>query len=251
MTAETLPRRLFAVGDVHGCIDELEALLEAISPAAGDEIVFVGDYIDRGPSPSGVIERLLRLRDTTEAACVFLRGNHEDMFLAWLGEEGRHGDAFLLNGGRGTIESYGVPARCSGEVAKTHLPESHLAFLRGLRYRHVRERFLFVHAGVSPRRSLEEQREEDLLWIREEFIRNRHPFPYTVIFGHTPHREVVWHAPWKIGIDTGCVYGNKLTCLELRSATLYEVPRGQPRVTRRSVAEELTALQGDQDQPKP
>ena len=236
--------RLFAVGDVHGCIDELDALLDEIVPGAGDEIVFVGDYVDRGPSPSAVVERLIRLRDSGGPRCVFLRGNHEDMFLAWLGEPGRHGDAFLLNGGRVTLESYGISPALGGLAAKRQLPGPHLEFLRDLAMKHVRGRFLFVHAGISPRISLEKQRDEDLLWIREEFIRNRHPLPYAVVFGHTPHRDVVWNLPWKVGIDTGCVYGNKLTCLELRSATLFEVRRGSGSVTRRSVADELAPLEG-------
>jgi serine/threonine protein phosphatase 1 len=166
------------------------------------------------------------------------------MFLSWLGEPGRHGDVFLLNGGKATIESYGFsPAIGAGE-AKRRIPETHLAFLRNLPMKHLREPFLFVHAGISPGYPLDDQRNEDLLWIREEFIRNRHTMGHTVVFGHTPHREVLWHVPWKIGIDTGCVYGNKLTCLELRSATLLEVRRGSGRVTRRSVATELGQLEG-------
>ncbi|MGH7856911.1 MAG: metallophosphoesterase family protein, partial [Candidatus Binatia bacterium] len=125
-------RRLFAVGDIHGCVDELCAVLDAIEPAAGDTVVFVGDYVDRGPSPRGVIERLIELRDSSGARCVFLKGNHEDMFLAWLGEPGRHGDAFLLNGGRITLESYSLTPSAHCEDARHRLPPSHLEFLRSL-----------------------------------------------------------------------------------------------------------------------
>lgn len=232
--------RLFAVGDIHGCVDELCAVLDAIEPAASDTVVFIGDYLDRGPSPRKVIERLIELRDSGGARCVFLKGNHEDMFLAWLGEPGRHGDAFLLNGGRITLESYGLAPSVRREEARHRLPPSHLEFLRGLAVFDRRPPFLFVHAGISPLRTLEEQDEEDLLWIREEFIRNRHRLGETVVFGHTPHREVVWHLPWKIGIDTGCVYGNKLTCIELTDAILFEVKKGSGRVTRRTVAEEMS-----------
>jgi len=233
--------RLFAVGDLHGCADELEQLLETIDPRSGDEIVFVGDYVDRGTRARDTIDRLIKLRDGSGARCVFLRGNHEDMFLSWLGESGRHGDAFLLNGGRATLESYGIPASASPGEARERIPGAHLEFLRELRLHHLSPPFLFVHAGIGPLVPLEEQDEEDLLWIREPFLRNRHRLPYTVIFGHTPHREIFWHLPWKIGIDTGCVYGNKLSCLELRSETLLEVRKGGG-VTQRSVAEELRPL---------
>lgn len=228
---------------MHGCIDELDALLETIAPGPGDEIVFVGDYLDRGPAPREVIERLIALRDGSGARCVFLRGNHEDMFLGFLGEEGRYGDSFLLNGGRATLRSYGVPEPTEDPAeVRERIPPSHLEFLRELRWTHVSVPFLFVHAGISPLRSLEEQDREDLVWIREEFIRNRHRLPYTVVFGHTPQREILWHLPWKIGIDTGCVYGNKLTGLELRSALVFEVRRGSRRVTLRSVREELGSV---------
>ncbi|MGH7823341.1 MAG: metallophosphoesterase family protein [Candidatus Binatia bacterium] len=233
---------MFAVGDLHGCVDELCLVLDAIEAAPQDTVLFVGDYVDRGPSPKGVIDRLIALRDSGGPRCVFLKGNHEDMFLSWLGEPGRHGDAFLLNGGRGTLQSYGLTPAMGGEEACGSLPPSHLDFLRRLAIFERRPPFLFVHAGISPLRGLEEQDEEDLLWIREEFIRNRHRLAETVVFGHTPHREVVWHLPWKIGIDTGCVYGNKLTCLELTEAVLFEARRGAREVTRRSVAEEMNAV---------
>src|SRR6185295_17593571 len=108
---------------------------------------------------------------------------------------------------------------------------------------HVVDPYVFVHAGISPLHSLEEQREEDLLWIRDEFIRNRHRLAKTVIFGHTPQREVLWHLPYKIGLDTGCVYGNKLSCLDLTSGVLLQVDRDTCAVTRRSAPAELPIVQ--------
>lgn len=236
--------RLFAVGDVHGCVDELGALLGEIAPGPGDTVVFLGDYVDRGPSARGVIDLLLEL-DRTACETVFLRGNHEDMFLGYLGEEeGSHGDAFLFNGGRATLASYGIGSPLRGIRAEPKLPESHVAFLRSSRLWYLREPFLFVHAGISPLRSLEEQKKEDLLWIREEFIRNRHRLPYTVVFGHTPQREVFWQMPFKIGLDTGCVYGNKLSCLDFTSRSLLQVERGSARVKRCDVPEELPRVSG-------
>jgi serine/threonine protein phosphatase 1 len=225
--------RTFVVGDIHGCVDELDWLLEAIAPTSSDTMIFLGDYVDRGPASGAVIERLLRLRRGL-LDCVFLRGNHEDMFLAYMGQHGLHGDAFLYNGGEATLRSYGVERRTPQDVARA-LPPEHLEFLLSLKLQHLQGGFLCVHAGLDPARLLTEQREEDLLWIREGFIRSPHPYPYTVLFGHTPMRDVLLDLPYKIGLDTGLVYGNKLSCLELGEKRLFQIRRGQRDVTDRSL----------------
>jgi serine/threonine protein phosphatase 1 len=102
-------------------------------------------------------------------------------------------------------------------------------------------RFLCVHAGVHPGRPLDRQDEEDLLWIRDEFIRAAHPFPYTVLYGHTPQRDVRLHLPYSVGLDTGLVYNNRLSCLELRRRELWQIARGARSVARRSLAAEFSA----------
>jgi len=234
--------RLFAVGDIHGCVDELVVLLGAIDPQPGDKLVFLGDYVDRGPSPKGVIDCLIDLRDSLRCQTVFLRGNHEDMFCAFLGEHGSHGEAFLFNGGRQTLASYGVKMGTQRAQVAALIPPPHLEFLRALELSHVVDPYVFVHAGISPLHPLDQQQEEDLLWIREEFIRNRHRLAKTVIFGHTPQREVLWHLPYKIGLDTGCVYGNKLSCLDLSSRVLLQVERDTQIVTCHDAPPELPAL---------
>jgi len=231
--------RTFVVGDVHGCVDEMQCLLDALQPGAGDTICFLGDYIDRGPSARGVIDRLIRLRDEGPT-CVFLKGNHEDMFLAFLGWSGRHGEAFLWNGGGATLASYGLAHLPAAAVAE-RLPTAHREFLLSLQTRVYLGRFLCVHAGVRPTRPLDAQAEDDLLWIREEFIAAPHPFPYTVLYGHTPQRTVRLHLPYKIGLDTGLVYGNQLSCLELHSGDLWQIRRGAATVERRSLAPEFAA----------
>jgi serine/threonine protein phosphatase 1 len=240
--SERVPGRLLAVGDVHGCIDELSLVLDAIEPTSYDKVVFLGDYVDRGPNSRGVIDLLIGLRDSRRCQTVFLRGNHEDMFLDFLGERGSHGDAFLFNGGRATLASYGLSPALRRSEARAHLPDSHLQFLRDLELRHEDEPFLFVHAGVSPIRTLADQDTEDLLWIRDEFIRNRHPFSWTIVFGHTPQREVLWDLPFKIGLDTGCVYGNKLSCLDLTAGVLLQVERDSGRLARSDVSAAMASL---------
>ena len=225
--------RTFVVGDIHGCEDELSRLLDALIPTAADTIVFLGDYIDRGPAPKAVIDRLLRLR-REGPHCVFLRGNHEDMFLSYIGRGGTYGEAFLANGGQATLRSYGMDGKAAETVADA-LPPEHLEFLASLRLHYEHGAFLCVHAGIVPFRPLAEQRPEDLLWIRDEFIRSPHPYPQTVLFGHTPHREVLIDLPYKVGLDTGVVYWNKLSCLELGQKRLFQIRRGERDVHSRSL----------------
>lgn len=227
--------RSFAIGDIHGCVDELNVLLDELRPTADDTFVFLGDYIDRGPTPRGVIDRLLRLR-REGPRCIFLRGNHEDMFLDYLGLGGRYGEAFLYNGGNATLRSYDIEGR-EGKDAAERMPAEHLEFLRDLQLFHRAGDFLFVHAGVRPGLRLEQQAEEDLMWIREDFTREPHDLGCIVLYGHTPYREVFVHLPFKIGLDTGLVYRNKLSCLETESFVLHQVSRGVRQVVRRPLAD--------------
>lgn len=111
------------------------------------------------------------------------------------------------------------------------LPESHFKFFCSLESIVVVEKCILVHAGLNPYIEIDKQSGEDVYWIREPFLESPHRFEKTIIFlGHTPHRDVYDHRPYKLGIDTGLVFGNKLTCLELRSHTIYEVKRGDSEV---------------------
>jgi len=225
--------RLFAIGDIHGCVDELATMIKALALTCGDTIVFVGDYVDRGPAARSVIDFLLELR-TDAAECVFLKGNHEDMMLSFLGLPGRYGESFLFNGGAQTLESYGVSEETLATAAE-RVPPSHIEFLKGLATSYLRPPNLFVHAGILPTRQLEEQTVEDMLWIRQEFIFHPHQIGATVVFGHTPMRTVMVDLPYKLGIDTGLVYGGKLSCVEFNEGVLYQVGRGARHAKTRSI----------------
>jgi serine/threonine protein phosphatase 1 len=225
--------RLFAIGDIHGCPDELSAILKTIAPADGDTVVFVGDYVDRGPSARDVVELALDL-ERGDAECVFLKGNHEDMMLSFLGRPGNYGESFLFNGGIATLDSYGVHED-DLDAAFERLPDTHLDFMNRLVTSYLRPPYLFVHAGIMPSRQLEEQQTEDLLWIRQEFIFNPHKIDATVVFGHTPMRGVMIDLPYKLGIDTGLVYGGKLSCIEFTEGVLHQVQRGHKAVKSRSI----------------
>lgn len=205
-------RRTFAVGDIHGCLDKLEDLFSLMDPGPDDLLVFLGDYVDRGEYVFEVIDFLIECSFRYD--CVFLRGNHEDLFLGYL-EHGSNERVFFANGGDKTVASYSGP---EGFVGRDRLvksiPERHRDFFSRLKWYYAQSPYLYVHAGVMPGRSLEEQDCQDLVWIRDEFIYTPHKLPYKVIFGHTPFpRPLVMDD--KIGIDTGAVYGGPLTAVVL------------------------------------
>ncbi len=200
---------IYVIGDIHGCLQPLQRLLKKIAPQAGDEVVFIGDYIDRGPQSREVVEHLLGL----SYRCVFLLGNHEKMLLDYL--DGKEEGLFLANGGLATIQSYG------GHVTK--IPQTHLRFFRDLRPMYETTHYLFVHAGIRPLVPMEQQSMEDLVWIRQEFFQFIGRFPKPIVFGHTPLRQVLLDTD-RIGIDTGCVYGGKLTCVKLPDREIIQVP---------------------------
>ena len=228
--------RTYVIGDIHGCPDELARLVDKLQLTAADRLVFLGDYVDRGPDSQGVISYLIDLEQTCRAEVVFLKGNHEDMFLSYMGFPGKYGDMFLYNGGGATLASYGAgPHHQATADILLVIPPAHIKFLKDLKTSYIADRFLCVHAGINPNKSLESQQEEEMLWIRDEFILNRHELPYTVLFGHTPQEQVLFHLPYKIGLDTGLVYGNRLSCLELEEKILYQIVRGKKDVVRRSV----------------
>jgi len=209
---------IYTIGDIHGCLDPLRRLMDQIPLSETDEVVFIGDYVDRGPDSKGVIDYLLTLRGRYR----FLMGNHERMFLDFL--LGKDRDLFLYNGGTATLDSYGGVG---------NIPAAHLAFFNRLLPYYETDEYLFVHGGIRPGIPLQEQDPKDLLWIREEFYAYPGRYPKTVVFGHTPMREVLMDED-RIGIDTACVYGNKLTCLILPSREVIQASNVLGSASRRA-----------------
>lgn len=223
----------YIVGDIHGCLEELVCLIDALPLKPEDRLVFLGDYVDRGPDSHGVLSFLLNLRSEASREVVFLKGNHEDMLMSYLGLPGNHGDMFLFNGGGTTLASYGVTSnRGAPDLLLERIPEDHLKFFMELKVFYLMDPYLCVHGGINPAKSLGEQEEKEMLWIRHQFIDSRHPLPYTVLFGHTPFEDVLFDLPFKVGLDTGLVYGNTLSCLEVSEKVLFQVKRGSKRVNR-------------------
>ncbi|MCD6102596.1 MAG: serine/threonine protein phosphatase [Thermotogaceae bacterium] len=202
----------YVVGDIHGCLSALEALVDKLPLTTSDEIVFLGDYVDRGPDSKGVIDKLINLAENHR--CIFLRGNHELMMLNCL-QRSEDCDLWSWNGAAATLRSYGGKAEL--------ISQSHMNFLVSTRAYYIVDEYFCVHAGVKPGVNLEDQELFDMVWIRDEFIYSENPLPgYTVVFGHTPF-ESVHRSPGKIGIDTGCVYGGMLTALRLEDGKLFHV----------------------------
>jgi len=221
--------RIYAIGDVHGRLDLLTRLHALIAADAADApvdrrvIVYLGDYIDRGPDSRGVIESLLQ-PPRAGFEHVHLFGNHEDFLLQFLehAEVGLHWGAY---GGLATLASYGVrppsgfaPFAADFETARRALsdkmPSAHLDFLRGLKLTHTEGGYLFVHAGVKPGVALSDQQAEDLLWIRDEFLNSADDFGACVVHGHTIVETPEQHAN-RIAIDTGAFATGRLTALVL------------------------------------
>jgi serine/threonine protein phosphatase 1 len=213
-------RKIFAVGDIHGCLGHLEQLIPMLPiDREQDLLLFIGDYIDRGSYSREVVDYVIHLRDHF-CPCVCLIGNHEQMFLDYLA--GREQPNFLYNGGAETLLSYGMGG--GRQVTTADLPPGHEAFFRSLSYLYETDDYIFVHAGLKPGVPLDRQEPYDLIWIRFEFIRSSFDFGKTVIFCHTPlSRTEPFNGLKKIGIDTGAVYGGRLTCLELPDMKLYQV----------------------------
>ncbi len=223
-------RRVFAIGDIHGRNDLLCRLLERIDRSrktaqADDVFVFLGDYIDRGSDSKGVIETLLSL--PSHWRTIFLRGNHDQSLLDFLDDPALY-RTWRNYGAPETLLSYGVhPPRFDDDkafvLARDQLvekcPTSHLQFLRSLQLMHEEEDYLFVHAGVRPGLPLHQQCEQDLLWIRDDFLMSDHLSDKVVVHGHTPSDRPI-RRPNRLGLDTGAHATGCLTAAVLERDTI-------------------------------
>ncbi len=222
--------RLYAIGDIHGRADLLDVLHGLIArdaeqaPGRRKVVVYIGDYVDRSPDSFAVVEGLIR-RPLAGFESVHLKGNHEDFLLSFIGDAAV-GEAWLMNGGGATLASYGVEIGGVGtdtlervrlDLIRT-LPPAHLDFYRGLALWHAAGDYLFVHAGIRPGVDFGDQEDDDLMWIRGEFLDSDADFGRVVVHGHSirPEPDV---RPNRIGIDTGAHYTGRLTCLVLDAET--------------------------------
>ncbi len=218
--------RIYAIGDIHGCLDRLEALHARIEADMRDDpqprtlLIHVGDYVDRGPDSAGVVARLADGRVPETTARIDLMGNHERMMLdALRGRTLRDAEHWLGNGGDATLASYGA-SHAGGQAAwRAAIPERHRIWLLQRDLSHAEGSYLFAHAGIDPTRAPDDQTEQALLWIREPFLSDDTPRDVVVVHGHTPSRTPVIRFN-RIGIDTGAALGGELTCVVLEGRRL-------------------------------
>ncbi len=220
--------RVYGIGDIHGRRDLLAALRQRIlsdAESAGPGrrvVVYVGDYVDRGPESRGVIDLLVE-EPLPGFESVYLLGNHEAFLLRFLEDESA-GLLWMMNGGEATCRSYGIDPQTAPHVAdrmpwlqaelRARIPLAHMAFLDGLVLSHEEGDYLFVHAGLRPGVPLRDQDPEDLIWIREPFLSSDQDHGKVVIHGHTPTSGPVLRRN-RIGIDTGACFGGPLTAVVL------------------------------------
>jgi serine/threonine protein phosphatase 1 len=229
LSAAERPPLIYAIGDIHGCLDallSLEAQIVADAEGVAGEkwLVYLGDYVDRGPRSAHVIDHLMT-EPPPGCRRICLRGNHEAMMLAALDDPFALDD-WLALGGDATLLSYGVASqelealRRGGRATsrlnliRAHIPDEHVGFLRDLVAMLSVPGYVFVHAGLRPGVSFMEQDAEDMIWIRGEFLDAMHDFGAVVVHGHTiaPEPELL---AGRIGIDTGCFMTGRLTALRI------------------------------------
>ncbi|WP_415405066.1 metallophosphoesterase family protein [Tateyamaria sp. SN3-11] len=228
---------IYAIGDIHGQMAELDRVLHLIDSDGGPEasIVFLGDYTDRGPDSRAVLDTLIAGRDAARS-WTFLKGNHDRMF-EWFMQTPLQHDPYLMVelywmherlGGETTLASYGVDAGGRRREKNVHadalaaVPQTHIDFLKGLQLTHSVGDVMFVHAGIRPDVPLDQQTEEDLLWIRQEFHNHTGPHPKLIVHGHTP-TDAATHYGNRVNLDTGAGYGKPLTAAVFEAGKVWRL----------------------------
>jgi len=234
-----MPDPIYAIGDIHGQITMLEDALERIDADGGSNarIVFLGDYVDRGPDSRGVLECLTNGR-SQGYKWILLKGNHDRMFQWFMEDPPRH-DPYLFAGyhwfhnvigGEQTMKSYGITVSKSLRQSIIHdqasiaVPQSHLNLIRSLDLSFETENFFFVHAGIRPKVPFCKQIDDDLLWIRNDFTRYTARHPKIIVHGHTAIKRAK-HYGNRINVDSGAGYGRSLSVIVLDGLDCYTLTR--------------------------
>lgn len=229
MSDLTEGRRIYAIGDIHGHLRLLRGMMERVRadlrdrPHSNPLVVFLGDYMDRGPECRGVLEALIELRDSP-LPTRFLLGNHDTYVGAYLRDPDWYDRTYHwlhdAMGGNATLESYGVPDATDLHPAATRdafasaFPRAHMAFLDACELGFRVGGYYFVHAGIRPGVPIDRQERDDLIWIREPFLSSTADFGFKVVHGHTIVPQVEHH-PNRIAVDTGAFRTGRLSCLLL------------------------------------
>ena len=221
---------IFAIGDIHGCLKQLISLQKKIINTESfkkdkDLLIYLGDYIDRGPHSKDVINQVIKLKKENIKS-IFLMGNHEQMMIDFLFNKINNLRHWLGLGADQTFKSYDIEIADFikdgfeddkidklRNVFLDRVSKEHVYFFKNLKLSYTSGEYLFVHAGINPEKSLSEQNEKDFLWSRsDKFFDKNFKFEKIIIHGHTPEKEVV-NFPYRINIDTGCFFSGKLSCV--------------------------------------
>ena len=219
---------LFAIGDIHGCLKQLVSLQKKILNTRGfqkgnDLLIYIGDYIDRGPNTKDVINQILKLQKE-KVNSIFLMGNHEQVMIDFLFNKINNLKYWLNLGADQTFKSYKIEVAefikdgfgddkidRLRSVLLNELSDEHIHFLKNLRLSYSVGNYLFVHAGINPEKTLKDQDKMDFLWSRsDQFFDKNFKFEQIIVHGHTPEKEVI-NLPYRINIDTGCFFSGKLS----------------------------------------
>ena len=216
-------QKTFIISDIHGCLEELELLINLLPLTRNSQLIFLGDYIDRGENSRKVIDYILYLKE--RYSTITLMGNHEEMFIHFLeNRDTKEASSFVFNGGGATLASYG------DNYGNYNIPSHHLDFLKSLPLSYELDNFYFVHAGLpdKPIGEINPAKDRtDLLWIRKKFYKSTYQWAKTVIHGHTPLDEC-YISDKRINVDTGCAYGNKLSALQLPDLKVFSIYKRKP-----------------------
>ena len=221
---------IFAIGDIHGCDKQLISLQQNIlkHPSfkkENDLIIYIGDYIDRGPNSKNVINQVIKLQNENIKS-IFLMGNHERVMIDFLFNKINNLENWLMNGADQTFKSYdievvefikdGFEDHTIDKLRKVlieKLGNEHLNFFNNLQLTFSVAQYLFVHAGIDPKKNLTDQSKKDYLWARsDDFFRKDFKAEKIIVHGHTPEKDVV-NFPYRINVDTGCYFSGKLSCV--------------------------------------
>ena len=219
---------IFAIGDIHGCLKQLTSLLDKIFNhfnfnKKNDLLVYLGDYIDRGSNSKDVINHILKLQKE-KVNSIFLMGNHEQIMIDFVFNKINNLRYWLNLGTDQTFKSYKIEIAefikdgfeddkmdKLRNVLLNKLSNDHIHFLKNLSLSHSMGKYLFVHAGINPKKVLKDQDKMDFLWSRsDQFFDKNFKFEQIIIHGHTPEKEVI-NLPYRINIDTGCFFSGKLS----------------------------------------
>ena len=225
---------IFAIGDIHGCLKQLTSLLDKIFNhfsfnKKNDLFVYLGDYIDRGPNSKNVIHHILKLQKE-KVKSIVLMGNHEQIMIDFIFNKINNLRYWLNLGTDQTFKSYKIEVaefikdgfgddkiERLRNVLLNELSIEHIHFLKNLRLSYSIGKYLFVHAGINPAKTLKDQDKMDFLWSRsDQFFDKNFKFEKIIVHGHTPENEVI-NFPYRINIDIGCFFSGKLSCVCLNN----------------------------------